>query len=90
VTEVEATAEQVAETIECVCYWIGRAEEDAYQGRFASPYGEGCAWNPSGQSRYDSEENVSIWRELHAQPPSMRKLSVEMMLEQVKDGHCMS
>lgn len=76
------------EGLENICYWIKRAEEDAYAGRFADPWGAGCPSNPSGQSRYDAETNISVFRQLHAHPPELRRSAVDMMLDTVDDGYC--
>lgn len=76
------------EALRMICYWIRRAERDAYEGLFADPYGAGCPWNPSGQSRYDAETNVSVFRQLHAHPPELRRSAIDMMLDDEDDGYC--
>lgn len=88
VTVDSKTNSALDEGLDNICYWIKRAEADAYAGLFADPYGAGAPWNPSGQSRYDAETNVSVYRQLHAHPPELRRSAIDMMLDTGDDGYC--
>ena len=71
-----------------IAYWVAQAQRDAVDGKFNSPLGFDCPWNPNGQSRYDSETNQSVMRTIHAQPPEQRAAAIDMYLTEPDDGYC--
>lgn len=83
------TKEQLAEAECSIRYWLQRADASAFQRLFLSRYGDGCPFNPSGMSRFDSVANQSVFRLIHAQPTvELRHAATDMYLSEPDDGYC--